>query len=99
MQLITNEFNRLGEVLKPSEVSKILDLDVRTVKKHAHELGGVELYPGCYRFFSNLLMDKIQPANGKEKVEKSKKNDKQPGINNKKPKKTTHKQDRHSIFN
>ena len=60
MQIIKNEFNKLGEVLKPSDVCRLLNLDCRTVKKHASNLGGFEIYPGCYRFFSKVLLDKVK---------------------------------------
>jgi len=45
----------LGKALKPSEVSNFFNIDVRIVRKYAKSLGGIEIYPGTYRFFSNVI--------------------------------------------
>ncbi|ETR67913.1 MAG: hypothetical protein OMM_11077 [Candidatus Magnetoglobus multicellularis str. Araruama] len=100
MQLITNEFNRLGEVLKPTEVSKLLKINIKTVKKHADELGGVEIYPGCYRFFSKIILDKFKMLLMSENLNAEKAATNKKVISeNKQPKIEPLSQDRHSIFN
>ena len=87
MHVISKEFNKLGEVLKTSDVCRLLNLDCRTVKKHASNLGGFEIYPGCYRFFSKSLKDKVKLQRISEKATK----------NNNKSKDSI--DDRHNIFN
>jgi hypothetical protein len=89
MHVITNEFNKLGEVLKPSDVCRLLNLDCRTVKKHASNLGGFEIYPGCYRFFSNVILNKVKLQRNPEKAAGTTKNNKS----------KVSIDDRHNIFN
>ncbi len=38
----------IGKLINTSELAKFLDIDVRTVKKYAKILGGIELIPGRY---------------------------------------------------
>ena len=89
MHVITNEFNKLGEVIKPSDVCRLLNLDCRTVKKHASNLGGFEIYPGCYRFFSKIILNKVKLQRSHEKAAGTTKNNKSKDSID----------DRHNIFN
>jgi len=49
-----------GKPLKPIEVSQLFKIDVKTLKKHYVSFGGIEIYPGRYRFFSNIIAEKIK---------------------------------------
>ena len=52
----------LGRPYTPQQLGKILDLDPRTVIKYADRLGGVEVSPGKWRFFDNLVKESINNA-------------------------------------
>jgi hypothetical protein len=49
------------------ELAKYMNLDVRTLRKYADWLGGVMVMPGKYRFFENLLKEKIKNAEPNQK--------------------------------
>jgi len=51
-----------GRCIPDNELAKYLGVDVRTVRKYAAGLGGVMVMPGKYRFFENLLKEKIENA-------------------------------------
>ena len=51
-----------GKALKPAQVGKIFHLDPRTVRKYARDLGGVEVFPGTWRFFDKLVKERIDHA-------------------------------------
>jgi hypothetical protein len=51
-----------GRCIPDIELAKYLGVDVRTLRKYAAGLGGVMVMPGKYRFFENLLKEKIKNA-------------------------------------
>jgi len=51
-----------GKALRPAQVAKIFGLDPRTVRKYARELGGIEVFPGTWRFFEKLVKERIDYA-------------------------------------
>jgi len=51
-----------GRCIPDNELAKYFGVDVRTVRKYAAGLGGVMVMPGKYRFFENLLKEKIKNA-------------------------------------
>jgi len=60
------KFEKYGPALKPSEVAKLFHLDSRTVIKYAQYIGGVEVFPGTWRFFENLIKEKIDACNNQQ---------------------------------
>ena len=51
-----------GRCITDYELAKYFAVDVRTLRKYAAGLGGVMVMPGKYRFFENLLKEKIENA-------------------------------------
>jgi hypothetical protein len=51
-----------GRCITDIELAKYIDVDVRTLRKYADWLGGVMVMPGKYRFFENLIKEKINNA-------------------------------------
>jgi hypothetical protein len=47
----------LGKALTPQEVADLFGIDARTVRKYSERLGGVEVAPGCLRFFENRIRE------------------------------------------
>jgi len=61
--MIFKEFESIyGRVIKPQELANFLGLDRRTVIKYADMWGGVQVSPGCYRFFENLVKERLDYA-------------------------------------
>ena len=54
--------SELGRCITDIELAKYFDVDVRTLRKYADWLGGVMVMPGKYRFFENLIKEKITNA-------------------------------------
>lgn len=59
--------NELGRVMRPSELAKFLDTDVRTVKKYYYLWGGIRLSRCDYRFFEKLVKEAIYANVNNEK--------------------------------
>jgi hypothetical protein len=51
--------SEIGRTITPKELAKLLRIDARTVIKYAARWGGVEVSPGKYRFFENLVRRKL----------------------------------------
>jgi hypothetical protein len=51
-----------GRSIKPKELATFLGLDARTLIKYADTWGGVEVSPGNWRFFENLIKEVIKDA-------------------------------------
>jgi hypothetical protein len=51
-----------GRCIADVELAKYINVDVRTLRKYADWLGGVMVMPGKYRFFENLIKEKIKNA-------------------------------------
>ena len=51
-----------GRCITDIELAKYINVDVRTLRKYASWLGGVMVMPGKYRFFENLIKEKINNA-------------------------------------
>ena len=47
----------LGRSITPEQLSAFLKLDRRTVIKYAYRWGGVEVTPGCWRFFEKRILE------------------------------------------
>lgn len=45
----------LGRALTSQEVGELFGIAPRTVRKYSDRLGGVEIAPGCLRFFENRI--------------------------------------------
>jgi hypothetical protein len=56
-----------GRCITDIELAKYINVDVRTLRKYADRLGGVMVMPGKYRFFENLLKEKIKNAEPNQK--------------------------------
>ena len=56
-----------GRCITDVELAKYINVDVRTLRKYADWLGGVMVMPGKYRFFENLLKEKIKNAEPNQK--------------------------------
>jgi len=54
-----------GRAMSVADVAKFLDLDPRTVRSHAAELGGIQI-AGTYRFFEHRLKEIIDAKLGDE---------------------------------
>jgi hypothetical protein len=52
-----------GEPLTATQVAQIFGVDRRTVKKYPCHYGGVEIAPGCLRFFEKRIRGIISNAN------------------------------------
>ena len=55
-----------GKAMSVADVAKFLNLDPRTVRSHAAELGGIEVIPGTYRFFELRLKEILNAKLGDE---------------------------------
>lgn len=51
--------NEFGRVIKPKELAKLLAVSVNTIRTHHERWGGIEVTPGKYRFFENIIREKI----------------------------------------
>jgi len=51
-----------GRCITDMDLARYFQVDVRTLRKYAQELGGVMILPGKYRFFENLLRERIEYA-------------------------------------
>ena len=51
-----------GRCITDIELARYINVDVRTLRKYAGWLGGVMVMPGKYRFFENLIKEKIKNA-------------------------------------
>jgi DNA-directed RNA polymerase specialized sigma subunit len=51
-----------GRCITDVELAKYINVDVRTLRKYAAWLGGVMVMPGKYRFFENLIKEKLKNA-------------------------------------
>ena len=51
-----------GRCITDIELAKYINVDVRTLRKYADRLGGVMVMPGKYRFFENLIKEKLKNA-------------------------------------
>ena len=51
-----------GRCITDIELARYINVDVRTLRKYADWLGGVMVMPGKYRFFENLIKEKINNA-------------------------------------
>jgi len=49
-----------GRCITDKELASYLQVDVRTLRKYASFLGGVMVLPGKYRFFENLIKERIE---------------------------------------
>ncbi|RJP94020.1 MAG: hypothetical protein C4518_04505 [Desulfobacteraceae bacterium] len=49
-----------GRVIKPQELAEYLKIDKRTVTKFARYWGGIETYPGGWRFFEKIVNEKLE---------------------------------------
>lgn len=58
---------KFGRCITDLELAKYFQIDVRTLRKYAAELGGVMILPGKYRFFENLLRERIKDAQFNQK--------------------------------
>jgi hypothetical protein len=47
----------LGKALTPQQVAELFGIDARTVRKYSERLGGVEVAPGCLRFFEKRIRE------------------------------------------
>jgi len=56
-----------GKAMPVADVAKFLNLDPRTVRSHAAELGGIEVISGTYRFFEHRLREILNAKLGEEK--------------------------------
>ena len=56
-----------GRCITDVELAKYINVDVRTLRKYADWLGGVMVMPGKYRFFENLVKEKIKNAEPNQK--------------------------------
>ena len=56
-----------GRCITDIELARYINVDVRTLRKYADWLGGVMVMPGKYRFFENLLKEKIENAEPNQK--------------------------------
>jgi len=56
-----------GRCITDIELARYINVDVRTLRKYADWLGGVMVMPGKYRFFENLLKEKIEHAEPNQK--------------------------------
>jgi hypothetical protein len=70
--MITDDLEKeFGRVIRPIELAKFLDIDVRTVKKYYYMWGGVHVTPNDFRFFENLVKEAINANNHNETWEKA----------------------------
>jgi hypothetical protein len=51
-----------GRCITDVELARYINVDVRTLRKYADWLGGVMVMPGKYRFFENLVKEKLKNA-------------------------------------
>ena len=51
-----------GRSISPKELADFLGIDRRTVIKYASLWGGVQVSPGCFRFFENRIKEIIDNA-------------------------------------
>ncbi|HSL62367.1 MAG TPA: hypothetical protein VK885_11295 [Desulfotignum sp.] len=56
---LTHEF---GPLIKPEDLSEFLGIDKRTLLKHSRFWGGIEVYPGRYRFFEKDVKERLENA-------------------------------------
>ena len=56
-----------GRCITDVELARYINVDVRTLRKYADWLGGVMVMPGKYRFFENLVKEKIKNAEPNQK--------------------------------
>ena len=57
-----------GRCITDIELAKYINVDVRTLSNDAAWLGGVMVMPGKYRFFENLIKEKIKNFNQKKEL-------------------------------
>ena len=57
---------KYGRCISPKELAKFLGLDVRTLIKYASIWGGVEVFPGTWRFFENRIKEVLNAKFDKE---------------------------------
>jgi hypothetical protein len=50
-------FEDLGQPITPKDLADCLGVDPRTVKKYYRRWGGIEVSPGCVRFFENRIKE------------------------------------------
>ena len=55
-----------GRSIKPGEFGRFLGVDARTVIKYADRWGGVEVAPGCWRFFEKRIEEVINAGSNNE---------------------------------
>jgi hypothetical protein len=58
---------KYGRCITDTELAAYFRVDVRTIRKYAHALGGMMILPGKYRFFENLLRERIEYAQFNQK--------------------------------
>jgi hypothetical protein len=56
-----------GKSIKPADLANFLQVDPRTLVKYADRWGGVQVAPGRYRFFENLIKENIENAKSNQK--------------------------------
>ena len=59
MLTVSDLENRYGRAITSQELAKFLRIDRRTVVKYADRWGGVEVAPGCLRFFEKRIEEKL----------------------------------------
>lgn len=61
-----NLLEQFGKAMSVVEVAEFLKLSPASVRKHARELGGIEVIPGKLRFFQNILEGRLHAQLGEE---------------------------------
>ena len=56
-EVIIELINEFGRPITPKDLAMLLNVDPRTVIKYADRWGGIEICPGTYRFFENLVKE------------------------------------------
>jgi hypothetical protein len=51
-----------GDLITPEELAAYLKIDKRTLLKNALFWGGVEIYPGKFRFFADIVKGRLSHA-------------------------------------
>lgn len=64
-------YEKYGDAITPDELGKYFQLDPRTIKKYAHNLGGVEVAPGKWRFLTKKVMEVIDAEQYPQKWKKT----------------------------
>ena len=60
-------FEEFGKTYTLKQLADYLQLDARTLRKHYRDWGGLEIYPGKFRFFEEIVKSKINAVTDNEK--------------------------------